>query len=401
MELGLQFGYGMMDHCRSLVAAWEGGTAVLSPRDLSADQLQRLAESLNALPQSRVLLDPQMYLPHSDHERLCSHDYWPSDYETGVFWAGSGLSRLIGKLAALNATLNTAAVILPGLLATRINEDWLQIHRQVFEEARSSISDRPLLMTLALGADAAKDQDQVATLLEAAARWEPSGYYIVCEHPEGKYLVEDPDWLANVLDLVAGLKLMGRKVVIGYCNQQMLVAACAGTDTICSGTWMNVRSFQTDKFRTQYEEEIRQRATWYYCPQALSEYKLPFLDIAHRQRLLSRMAAPAAMGSKYADSLFAGAKPSSVGFTEQSAFRHFLQCLRHQSQSATRSTFDETVSETERSLDAAEDLLSTLKAAGVRGQLRDFGETLDVNRAALAVLTNTRGPILRRRWGQL
>ncbi len=75
MELGLQFGYGMMDHCRSLIAAWGGGTAVLSPRDLNGDQLRRLAVSLKALPNARVLVDPQVYLPHSDHERLCSHDY--------------------------------------------------------------------------------------------------------------------------------------------------------------------------------------------------------------------------------------------------------------------------------------------------------------------------------------
>ena len=42
---------------------------------------------------------------------------------------------------------------------------------------------------------------------------------------------------------------------------------------------MNVRSFSRDRFLRPDENEIRQRATWYYCPQALSEYKLPFLDL--------------------------------------------------------------------------------------------------------------------------
>jgi len=52
-------------------------------------------------------------------------------------------------------------------------------------------------------------------------------------------------------------------------------------------------------------------------------------------------------------------------------------------------------------IDVAEALLATLVAAGVRGQQRDFTDSLDVNRAALSVLDSTRGPVLRRRWGEL
>lgn len=401
MELGLQFGYGMMEHCRHLVSAWGGGTVVLSPRDLNDDQLRRLSAGLLELAHSRVLLDPQFYLPHADHERLCSHSYWPANYESGAFWSGIGLANLLAQLGNLNAELKTSAFILPGLLADRVDDDWLATQSMVLEEAASRGGKRELYMTVALGADATRDQDQIAKLLEAAAEWSPGGYYIVCEHPDGQYLVADPNWLANVLDLVAGFKLLGRRVILGYCNHQMLIASAAKIDAICSGTWMNVRSFPPDKFRTQYEEEIKQRTTWYYCPQALSEYKVPFLDIAHRLRLLPQMKPPATLKSTYADALFSGVQPSSVGFTEQAAFRHFLQCLRSQCIGSSLGTFDETVSEHERALDDAESLLKTLGAARIRGQLRDFTEIIDVNRAALAVLTSTRGPMLRRRWAQL
>jgi len=286
-------------------------------------------------------------------------------------------------------------------LADRVDDDWLSMQSMVLEEAVARGGEARLYMTIALGAAATKDQGQVEALLETARQWTPEGFYIVCEHPEGQYLVPDPNWLANVLDLVAGLKLMGRRVILGYCNHQMLVAAAAKADAICSGTWMNVRSFPPDKFRTQYDEEIRQRTTWYYCPQGLSEYKIPFLDIAHRLRLLPQMQASGAMGSAYAEALFSGAQPSSVGFSEQAAFRHYLQCLRSQCSSASAGSFDETVSEHERLLDEAETVLKTLGAARIRGQLRDFAEIIDVNRAALAVLTSTRGPILRRRWAEL
>jgi hypothetical protein len=94
MELYLQFGYGMMEHCRVLVERWGGGTVILSPRDLEDDQLSRMSTAIRALPGGSVLLDPQFYLPHADHERLCGHEYWPDDYETGVFWQGPGLTRI-------------------------------------------------------------------------------------------------------------------------------------------------------------------------------------------------------------------------------------------------------------------------------------------------------------------
>jgi len=167
---------------------------------------------------------------------------------------------------------------------------------------------------------------------------------------------------------------------------------------ICSGTWMNVRSFPPDKFRSAYEEEIRQRATWYYCPQALSEYRVPFLDIAQRQGVLARMGPPPDLDGGYARHLFEGPQPTSVGFSEQLAFRHYLHALRGQVRKLENSSYDEARDSQNNLLDEAEDLLRTLSASGVRGQWRDFSESLDVNRAALSLLDSLRGSVLRRRW---
>ena len=175
-----------------------------------------------------------------------------------------------------------------------------------------------------------------------------------------------------MLDLVAGLRLLGSRVVLGYCNHQMLIAAVAKATAICSGTWMNVRSFPPEKFRATYDEERKQKSTWYYCPQALSEYKLPGLDNAQRVGLLSRMV-PAADG-QFAGALFTGAQPTSVGFGEQDAFRHYLHALRTQAGQSARASFEETVNHHKATLDSAEALIRELRNGGVRGQQRDFLE---------------------------
>jgi hypothetical protein len=122
MELYLQFGYGMMEHCRHLVTEWGGGTAVLSPRDLTDEQLHRLSNALRALPNGNVLLDPQFYLPHADHERLCEHAFWPDNYSTNSFFAGAALNQLLTQLLQLNQSLGYSSFILPGLLATAVDD---------------------------------------------------------------------------------------------------------------------------------------------------------------------------------------------------------------------------------------------------------------------------------------
>jgi len=203
------------------------------------------------------------------------------------------------------------------------------------------------------------------------------------------------------LHLVAHQRLRGRQVICGYCTHQMLVAACAGANAVASGTWMNVRSFPPEKFDSSLEDEIRQRATWYYCPQALSEYKLVYLDIAQRTGHLLGMRAPQELGSTYADVLFAGPQPSASDFDERAAFRHYLQCFHAQAAAARQDTFDATVQQHRTLLDGAERMLRALRAGGVYGQMREFTDSVDANRAALAVLDNTRGPVLRRNWAAL
>ena len=315
-----------MEHSRHLLRSWGGGTVILSPRDLEPDQLPRFSTEIRGINGGAVLFDPQFYLPHADHARLRRHNYWPEQYDTGSFWSGVGLTELVTRVRDVNWALGSKQFILPGLLATLIDDDWLAHQTAVLEIASQLCDDMPLLLTIALSSDALRNQDQIHDLLDTAAGWNPAGFYLVCEHPNGDYLVADPGWLANFLDVAAGLRLRGRQVVVGYCTHQFLIAGLAKVNAIASGTWMNVRSFPSDKFYADYEEEIRQRSVWYYCPQALSEYRLPFLDLAYAQGLLPIMAPDPNLQSNYVTNLFAGAQPTTVGLNQAPSVTICIVC---------------------------------------------------------------------------
>ncbi|QDU14841.1 hypothetical protein CA11_26520 [Gimesia maris] len=397
MDLYLQFGWGMMGHCEELLKKWGGGTVVLSPRDLEHDQMTKFAKKINSFQNGNVLLDSQFYLPHSNHSRLSSHSYWPESYETINFWDGEPLSTLLQSLLQLNSSLRCSKFLLPGLLAQEINDDWLTIQEKIVNEAHKLDIDLPIFLTVALSAEACKNTDQVSYLIEHSEQYPVDGYYIVCEHPMGDYLVDNPNWLANIVDLIACFRLQKKEVILGYCNQQMLVAAAAKANAICSGTWMNVRAFPPEKF-AEAEENERRKTIWYYCPQALSEYKKPYLDISARTGMLSQMKAPNELNGAYADVLFQGAQPSTVDFGDKLMFRHYLYSLWGQVQQTQYPSFNETVRHLNIQLDDAEEILESFKKEGIFGDNRDFSNVINVNRSALNLLFNTQGPRLERRW---
>ena len=100
--------------------------------------------------------------------------------------------------------------------------------------------------------------------------------------------------------------------------------------------------------------------------------------------LLNKLKPAASMENPYSDMLFGLGLPSSTGFGEKEAFRHYLFCLRKQCQMSVRETYKETRDAHLLLLETAEQLLAGLREKGIRGQDRDFGEIIDVNRAAIA-----------------
>jgi hypothetical protein len=169
-------------------------------------------------------------------------------------------------------------------------------------------------------------------------------------------------------------------------------------DVIASGTWLNVRAFDPNKFYIPEEDDVSRRTRWYYCPQALSEYKIVFLDAARRTGILSELGPDPSLGSTYADPLFGGPMPTSINWGEQAAFRHYLTCLDGQVLQARKGSFDETVNEYRSQLDMAEARLKHFRAHGVLGGDRDFSPILDINRSAITMLAHARGAQLRRSW---
>lgn len=397
MNLYLQFGYGMMSLSKELIGKWGGGTVILSPRDLTYEQMGRFSKELRAV-NGRVVIDPQFYMPHANHERLTSHSFWPNDYQTLLFNKSEVSRMLLNLKDNYNDKFDTSFFILPSSYSSAIDEDWYVYNHLIIDAANSINIEQDKYLTISLSHEVICSELQIHSLIEYLETLDVDGCYIVPEPPTNNYLVDNPNWLLNLLDLCAGIKLQNKKVVVGYANHQMLCLALSKVDAIASGTWLNVRSFNTSKFNEAVEDVISQRSTWYYCPQALTEYQIAFLDIAYKLGKLVQLQTNISFDSPYSDILFSGAQPSTVNFNETKAFKQYLQCLKVQVDLSTKSTYLDTKESLKIQLETANMLLQDFNRSGIRGRGRDFSKVLDINLSAIDAFNQLRGMIMNYSW---
>lgn len=402
MELYLQIGHGMMGHCYELIQSWGEGTTIISPKNMTLDQILTFSKRINGYGGS-VMIDPQFYVPRTSQENLQNHSFWPNSFETSTFFNGAGIDRMVDTLVdEYILPSGSSSVIIPSLyLNDEVLDDWSSINGLIISSLDRHSLNLPRYFTLCIDVDTLKSEEKTHRLLEEVEDYPVDGFYIVPVHPNNDYLVDDMTWLLNLIDLVAGLKLLRKCIIVGYSNHQFLALALAKVDAICSGIWLKTRVFPIGDFDEEDDPSFARRRTWYYCPQALSEYQIPSLDVAHRTGILNQLEAASSYQSDYADPLFTGAQPTTVAFSEREAFRHYLQCLKVQCEESEKNSYLETKEYLSLIFETASDLTDYFRSNGVRGIKRDFSNIADSNLALLDSFDAIRGLIYRTNWNKI
>lgn len=393
MDLYLQLGHGMMGYCKELIAHWGEGTVILSPRDLTEEQTQKFSNEILKL-NGNLLFDPQYYNPRANHHKLTEWSHWYDDFDTSLLSDSKYIEERLSAIRNINNYCSTSAYIIPSQLCENVDNFWIKSHEFLLKKSIELFNDKDKYITLALSKDVIMDEKSIEKLIDISSSWDIEGYYIV---PEGNYLEDESEWLINLTLLVAGLKLQDKKIIVGYSNHQMLSLACANVDAIASGTFLNIRSFSTSKFNNPDKDSISRRTTWYYCPQAMSEYRIRALDRAYDYKILDLLM-PFGKINIYTKILFSGTKPSSVGFKDSLSFKHYLLTLKQQCLLAKRDTFENTLNYHQKLADNAYEVIRQLENNGVRESNRSFKDIVDIYQDAIYKLNRERGALLKRKW---
>lgn len=401
MELYLQFGYGMKQITIDLSKEWKGTTAILSPRDISPEQLRSWKVGFDKAG-VKTLFDPQCYYPKSNHPGLLQYKYWDVSFGTKLDQNNTFEEELIKAILEYNDIAGCNSFIIPSAMY-EYDEDWIKRWRKhckkLIAATKKYITDKEHILTLALPENLLLQKEtEIESIIGEIEKFEVDGFYIISHPPQKKYLVDTPMWLSNLLQICAAIKLSGKKVIMGYGNHQLLCLSVAGIDAMATGTYLNVRHF-FNKF--EKDDVIQRKSIWYYYPAAMSEYKLGFLDVAYNADVLQQMKPTKDMDKGYVDLLFAGALPSATAFNETMAFKHYIHCVKMQMKNISKKTYQETVTANEVMLETAMRRIEYMERYGVYAQARSFKDIVDVNRAALQRLDMARGFQLKREWKNL
>ena len=403
MNLFLQFGYGMKSLTIDLAKKWGGVTCILSPRDMTSKQLESWSKDFFKAG-VRCLFDPQCYCPKSELKRLNTYSYWDSNLNTNLASTYSSVDQKIIELKHYNDIAQSEAYILPAILNdydTQWSDRFFLQSSRFIESAHKYMCDKKIYATIALPKDLlVQSEDTIEPILQGLLNLDVDGYYIIAQAIDKKYLIDSPIWLSNILHICAVLKIAGKNVIYGYGNHQLLPLSLLQIEAMASGTWQNVRSF-TNRFVVDMDEQKR-KSTWVYHPESLSEYKLTFLDWAFNNGLLVSMKS---LDKDFLDDsvnkIFqADAPPSSTGFTETDAFKHYLLCLKHQINLLEKNSYSEAYDSYQILLTTAEREIERLESGGVYAQARSFKNFIDVNRAAVSRLDKNHGFALRMTWNK-
>lgn len=327
MRFLIQMGHGMMAMNRQLLEDFADGSqsgVIIWPRTLEPDQIVRHAEEIRGIGSS-LLYDSCFYVPDTTRWKILEPPYWEGvDFNTTDFASKDGIEFCRRVIEYQTDTLQVTEVLLPGRYTNVRSEDWLEMHAN-FSQLGEDI-DLPVYATVALGPDLICDTESFDAIMSEVVDYPVDGVYFLYHSPRDAFLCNDDLFLMNLLSGLLSLSLANKKIILGYANQQDLLFAAAGAETIATGNYRNVRSFNPIIFNEEEETE-RQRATWYYDGQSLCEFRLQQLGLAY-QRLGMR----GAFGpeSQYSLDMLQSPNPAAMRWAEPNAFKHYITVLRDQ-----------------------------------------------------------------------
>lgn len=380
MTFYLQQGYGMMGLNEEFADKIEDIGFILSPRSLQRQtHIDKIMEHGNKLRKKnkKILFDPQFYEPKTNLSKILKFPYFEGlDYSTLAF------DKFTAQLFSQNAIkyqdkgLNVDEYIIPGMYANSVTEDWLEAQENMMDGALNYPNRKFTYQTLALGPDVVNNQKEFSDLINRCTQYPVDGYYIVLKSPDN-FLMQDQNYLYDILDALISLNLAGKKIIMGYGNQQSLIFSGVGVSGIATGNYRNVRAFNPEIFFESDEEDIKRKGTWYFDGYTLGEYNKQQLSLAYK-RGLNKYFGPI---NEFNEMLLNNPNPAIVPWSETLAFRNYLYEMNKNwaliMQSDPKDRIDLVINQFEQSKSVNQELISKGFKLGTKGfDIETFDSTL-------------------------
>lgn len=390
MSILIQQGNGMLQMNNDLAHDISNLGVILSPRALNKNHaIDRLKQHADELRNKgvKILFDPQFYVPRTNLDKLLKFPYFDNvgDYNTVYFKSQDSKKFIENVINYQIDIINVDEVIIPNVYSNSLDSNWHDLTK-LFAEESVKITEKTKYLTIPIGADVVNNKAEFDYLVSCLSQYGVEGYYFVIKPPNGNF-VADEQYLYNLLDAFISLNLAGKKIILGYTNQQSLIFAAAGVSKIASGNFRNVRSFDPENFYAdENEEDFKRRGVWYYDGNTLSELRPQQITMAYNRRIKANFGPTC----KYCEPLIMNPQ-MAASWKEPQSFKHYLYELNRQWNDLMTVPVTQRIDTVIALLEQAKVNLLQLKKFGVRVVDREFGENvIEASLAALEAIKHDR-----------
>jgi len=198
-----------------------------------------------------ILLDPQLYFPRSEREKLNEYPYFPSDIETADTCSPEWWDRINKNLIDFFLEIKGDTLCVPVICPKIFNDDYYSVCTEVGQKVVDAFNgtQKNILQTLVVNLEQLVNESFVMKCSSIVSQNDCAGYYLVfVSETEPRRELHDASELFGALNLINLLKNTGKPVTIAYSSTDMILFKTAGAANCATGKFFNLRRFTKSRF---------------------------------------------------------------------------------------------------------------------------------------------------------
>lgn len=224
---------------------------ILSPLNRNKNELEKHIHEFRKKRKYDILLDPQLYFPQSEREKLQQQPYFPSDFYTADHSSMSWWDRILEPLGEFSEKLKIDSLSSPVVLPKIFSPDYFSICAEVSQKLFDKLSGTNInsLTTVLIDLNTLTKEELVLKAASILSEADTTGYYIVLvsDIPPRREFT-GPEELFGAMTLINELKNTGHRIIVSHCSSDMLLFKIAGADHCATGKFFNLRRFTKSRF---------------------------------------------------------------------------------------------------------------------------------------------------------
>ena len=341
---------------------------VVSPRYHDPAEVARFVGELRDRgPAAYLVIDPEFHLGAVEGDKvgkLAGYEHYHDQLDWSSFTA-TRVAQYVREVLSMQMDLPLSRILSPGI-PIRALTDWsssisLSLFDQAITQMGQPAARERLLLTLVLGDEIFRNQDDVDGLLNALTILDCKGFYINVDRQNSA----DTLWcgpgqdvvLGNFLYLIHVLSMNGFEVICGYSDFTGILMLGAGATGVASGWFKKQRLFDSGRF-SPAPPGGRAPKDYYASLPIMNWVPLsPDVDILHRAGVLDLIAS----GTRY-DSLLVDSKRDER-WTQEISVHEFWSAMKKADSQLVGATLEGRIAYTRNALAVAEQRWADIRRA--------------------------------------